>query len=95
MIGGSKDISEIVGKFILDNGLQDKFNLEKLKENVHKLFKYNSKDEIQFLDLCKGHLEIKSDSSAWREELKLRRNELIKKFNQILEKEIIKSIEVK
>lgn len=95
MIGGSKDIKKLIGSFLEQNGLRDAYYLEILKNNLDKIFKNKITNDLDLKTLQKGHLVIFSDSSAWKEELKLRRSELIIKFNSILEKDIIKSIEVK
>lgn len=95
MIGGEKDIKSLLSSFIVENNLQDQYYLEILKNKADELFSQKINNDIKLISLKKGHLTIKSESSAWKEELKLRRQDLIKKFNDQLQKEIIKSIEVK
>ena len=82
-------------EFVDDNGLREPFYLMQIQEKSDEIFSDNVKKQINFLELKRGNLVLMAKSSAWREEIKLRRDEIIKNVNSVIQKDIIKSIEVK
>lgn len=81
--------------FVDENGLKEAFYLMQIEESSEEIFQKSISKQIKFIELSRGNLVLAAESSAWREELKLRRSEIIDKINSIIEKDIIKSIEVR
>lgn len=95
MIGGTKKIDSILLDFIVENNLEDDFYLEEIKKKFNSILSLNKSKSIELNGFSKGHLILKSDSSAWREELKLRRAKIKDELNKSINREIIKTIEIR
>lgn len=95
MFQTKKSFKELLEDFVDDNGLKEAYYLMQIEEKADQIFKTNIEKKIKFQELKRGNLVLLTESSAWREEIKLRKDEIIGSINKVFEKNIIKSIEVK
>ena len=93
-LGQSTHLKNILESVISQYNLEEAVYCEKIKNNMTYIFSSNLKKEIEILSLKDGSLRIKCDSSSWRYEINIRRNDFINKINDFFGKTIVKSIEM-
>lgn len=93
-LGQSNYIKNIIDDIVQDYGFSESVYCEKIKSNLSKIFAENIKNEIEVLSLKSGNLLLKCDSSSWRYEINIRRDDFINKINTFFDKQIVKSIEL-
>jgi hypothetical protein len=91
-LGQSHFLSNILDDIIVQYDLSEKVYCEDIKKNLSYIFSSNLKNEIEILTLRNGELNIKCDSSSWRYEINIRRNDFIDKINDFFGKPVVKSI---
>lgn len=94
VIGDTHSIKDLINDFIEEYEFSEIVYCEKIKNNLDKIFTENIKKEIEILSLKSGNLILKCDSSSWRYEINIRREDFVKKINDFFDKNIVKSIEM-
>jgi hypothetical protein len=93
-LGKSNHLKDILDDVIIKYDFNEAIYCERIKKNMNFVFSSNLKNEIEILSLKSGLLLIKCDSSSWRYEINIRRNDFIDKINEFFGKTIVKSIEM-
>jgi len=93
-LGQSNLLKDILDDVIIKYDFNEAIYCERIKKNLTYVFSSNLKNEIEILSLKSGLLLIKCDSSSWRYEINIRRNDFIDKINEFFGKTIVKSIEM-
>jgi hypothetical protein len=93
-IGDSNYIKNVIDDVVKDFGFSELVYCEKIKNNLENIFSKNIKNEIEILSLKDGNLLIKCDSSSWRYEINIRREDFINKINSFFDSLIVKSIDM-
>ena len=89
---GPEDISVLL-QMVLDKAhISDEMVLEKLSEGLETIVGPLILPHVKIERLDKGILTLKSDSSAWKQELFLQKKAIIEKCNLLLGKPSIKNI---
>jgi len=91
----AQTVKSLLNQLIETKGWEEKLDEAKLPEiwlevAGEKISKYAKTGKFE-----DGVLTILTESSTWRSELKLRTDEIIKKLNDKLGKEVIKSLKIK
>ena len=87
-----KQIQNILSDLIIQQGWDNKYKEMILPEVWRQITSDNIFKNSAILRFDKGKLVIKVESSTWRYELKIRKESLITKMNEVLETEFIKDI---
>ncbi len=93
-LGQSNHLKNILDDVIIKFDFDESIYCERIKKNMSYIFSSNLKNEIEILSLKSGLLLINCDSSSWRYEINIRRNDFIEKINEFFGKTIVKSIEM-
>lgn len=94
VIGDTNYIKNVIDDIVKDFGYSELVYCEKIKNNLSKIFAENLNNEIEILSLKSGNLLLKCESSSWRYEINIRREDFINKINNFFDKQIVKSIEM-
>lgn len=88
-----KLMNEFVKSLFNQNGMEETLVLSDLLRKWRQIFGENFAQNCEPIKLKKQVLTLKVHSSAWREEIKLRKEKLIEIINQNLSKNVV--IEIK
>ncbi len=91
-LGHSHFLSNLLDDIIVQYDLSENVYCEDIKKNLSFIFSSNLNKEIEILSLKKAELTIKCDSSSWRYEINIRREDFINKINDFFGKPVVKSI---
>lgn len=94
VIGDTNYIKNVIDDIVKDFGYSELVYCEKIKNNLSKIFAENLNNEIEILSLKSGNLLLKCESSSWRYEINIRREDFVDKINGFFDKQIVKSIEM-
>jgi hypothetical protein len=94
VIGDTNYIKNVIDDIVKDFGYSELVYCEKIKNNLSKIFAENLNNEIEILSLKSGNLLLKCESSSWRYEINIRREDFVNKINSFFDKQIVKSIEM-
>lgn len=87
-----KQLEQLINELIDDIGMSDYVVLTKIKENWNGIIGENIQDKIKLLSYSKGEIKIKVIDSVWRKEIYFRKNNILKKVNELLKKDIVKDL---
>ena len=94
VIGDTNYIKNVIDDIVKDFGYSELVYCEKIKNNLSKIFAENLNNEIEILSLKSRNLLLKCESSSWRYEINIRREDFVNKINSFFDKQIVKSIEM-
>jgi predicted nucleic acid-binding Zn ribbon protein len=86
----SQLLNEIVKKYELNEIIQKNLLIEKFNEIVGEQIA----KQVEFLSFERGILKIKVESSSWKNELFLLREQIIEKINKSFGKDLVKQINI-
>ena len=87
-----EDIGVLLQMVLDKSHLSDEMGLEKLCEGLEVIVGPLILPHVKIVRLDKGILTLKSDSSAWKQELFLQKKAIIDKCNLLLGKPAVKNI---
>lgn len=90
-----KELSKIIDDLIKDKGWEEKIIEVKLTEIWLEIVGETIANNAKVSKLDDGILTILTESSTWRNELRLRSDEIIDKINKKINKDIIKKLKIK
>lgn len=88
-------LKEVLNQLIELNDWGEKLAFAKIKDNWINLVGNNFAEHIQPKKLKDGILSLKADSSPWRTEMLLRKEQIINQINTFLGQNVIKSIVIR
>lgn len=88
-------LKEIINQLIELNDWGEGIAFAKIKEEWIKIVGDTFAEHIEPQKLKDGVLQLKADSSTWRTEILIRKEQLIEKLNLFCGKNIIKSIKIR
>jgi predicted nucleic acid-binding Zn ribbon protein len=86
----SQLLNEVLKKYELDELVEKNILIEKFKEIVGKQLA----DRIEFKNFDRGILTIEVESSAWKNEIFLLREQIVEKINKEFGKQIVKQLKI-
>lgn len=87
-----KQLEQLINELIDDIGMSDYVVLTKIKENWNRIIGENIQAKVKLLSYSKGEIKIKVIDSVWRKEIYFRKNNILKKVNELLKKDIVKDL---
>jgi len=90
-----KLMGEFINTLFQQNGLEETLILSELIKKWKEIFGENFAQNCEPIKLKNQTLTIKVHSSAWREEIKLRKEKLIDLINQNLSKIVVNELKLR
>lgn len=90
-----KLMNEFVNSLFNQNGMEETLILSDLLKKWNQIFGDNFAQNCEPIKLKSKVLTLKVHSSAWREEIKLRKEKLIEIINQNLSKNVVNEIKLR
>ncbi len=87
-----EDIGVLLQMVLDKNHIADEMELQSLTEGLEIIVGPLILPHVKIVRLSKGVLTLKSDSSAWKQELFLQKKAIIAKCNLLLGKPVVKNI---
>ncbi len=100
----AREIGDLLGGIKKEFKLEEIVAKERIKENATKFFgilgvesgtEPHSRKQIEIKQLQSGVLTVICESSAWREELKLRHGSIVAEINNYFNEKIVQRIEIR
>ena len=90
-----KTLSSFLDNLIEDKGWEEKLIEAKITDIWLEIVGESIAKNAKVIKLDDGVLTISTESSTWRNELRLRSDEIIDKLNKKINKDIIKKLKIK
>ncbi|MFP4368128.1 MAG: DUF721 domain-containing protein [Candidatus Kapaibacterium sp.] len=87
-----QSLGYLLGKLIRQNDWGDKYICAKIENNWEKILGKNMSKALKIERFKEGALYLKSDSSTWRTEALLRKENIIRNINDKLGSEEVKTL---
>lgn len=93
--GNIHSLKDLINQLIELNDWSEDIAFAKIKENWDEILGKNFSEHIKPLKLKDGVLNLKADSSTWRAEMLIRKDQIIEKVNAYLMQNLIKTVKIR
>ena len=91
----TKDLNQILKKIVQDNGLSDQMFISQLIDNWEQIFEEGMVKYVKAKKIEDGILILVTNSSTWRQEIRLKEKEICSKINKFFDKEYVQKIKIR
>ena len=87
-----KSVKNIIEQIIVENGMEDELIFANINDIWKTRFDTTIQNNVRISKYKNKILYMKTDSPAWRQEITMRADTIIKEFNSYLKENLIKKI---
>jgi|YNPMSStandDraft_2_1061718.scaffolds.fasta_scaffold16715_3 predicted nucleic acid-binding Zn ribbon protein len=88
-------LKDLINQLIELNDWTENIAFVKIKENWDQILGKNFAEHIEPKKLKDGVLHLKADSSTWRTEMLIRKEQIIERINFFLNQNLIKTVKIR